>query len=246
LALYFLGGSLGYPVVLIQAIVRHTLLTTDRTLIDLRTLAWYIPLTVAGGWAFLDLIREDNALRARRLAKRVEEVAEEIREDVVRHWQRRLATAHKKSDRQSELMALRNIAVFLQDGDHYEEAMPYFEETLSLARALGNQPFYEESALYGLGLGAFKRGDPDMAEDLFRQCLAVAAMLGSDRRDAVADAYAHVGEFLCEYRGKREEGCQMLARAQALYHEVGQSRSGWLKDEQQMRDLRRKYGDESG
>ncbi len=54
------------------------------------------------------------------------------------------------------------------------------------------------------------------------------------------------GEFLCEYRGKREEGCQMLAQAQAIYHQISQSKSRWLDEEQHMRDLRRKYGDESG
>jgi hypothetical protein len=36
----------------------------------------------------------------------------------------------------------------------------------------------------------------------------------------------------------------MLAQAQALYHEVGLSRPSWLKDEQRMIDLQRKYGSE--
>ncbi len=251
-----------------------------RTLTDLRTLLWYVPLTGAGGWAFFDLLREQRALRARTTAER----AQEVRQHLVKHWRRRLATARKKGDRQTELRALRNIAVWLQHGDRYDEATsygahalyiarilgdqpfyevrnygiwlpddarydeatPYLEATLSLARALGNQPTYEQSALYGLGLGALKRGDPAAAEGLFRQCLAVATTLGTAQPAAVVEAYANVGEFLCEYRGKREEGCQLLAQAQAMYHEIGQTRPGWLDDEERMRDLRRKYGDEGG
>jgi hypothetical protein len=69
-------------------------------------------------------------------------------------------------------------------------------------------------------------------------------MLGPYHPDAVADAYANVGEFLCEYRGKGEEGCQLLEQAQARYREVGQTRPGWLEDKRHMIDLRRKYGDE--
>ncbi len=38
----------------------------------------------------------------------------------------------------------------------------------------------------------------------------------------------------------------MLAQAQAIYHQISQSKSRWLDEEQHMRDLRRKYGDESG
>src|SRR5260221_2522200 len=183
LVFYFLGGSLVYPVVLIQAIVQHTLLTTDRTLIDPRTLLWYIPLTVAGGWTFLDMLREDKVLRARRMA--------ELREPPEQYWQRGLVAARAKGDRQAELEALGAIGFWVNMRGHYDEDTPYLEEALSLARALGDQPFQEERALYGLGLGAFKRGDRDTAEDLFRECLAVAPTL--DRRDEIADTYAHVG-----------------------------------------------------
>ncbi|MGZ3582956.1 MAG: tetratricopeptide repeat protein [Ktedonobacterales bacterium] len=235
LVLVFLGGSPLYPVVLIQAIIRHTLLTTDRTLIDPRTLLWYIPLTLAGGWAFLDALREGKVLHARRMA--------ELREPPDRSWQRKLVAARAKGDRQAELKALGAIGFFLKMRGHYDEAKPYLEEALSLARAMGNQLFEEERALYGLGQAAFERRDRDTAEDLLRECLAVVTTL--DRRDEIAEKYAHVGEFLCEYRGKREEGCQMLAQAQAIYHEIGQSSPRWLDEEQHMRDLRRKYGDES-
>ena len=68
LVLCFLGGCPVYPVLLIYALVRHTLLTSDRTLIDPRTFLWYIPLTLAGGWAFLDALRESNVLHARQMA----------------------------------------------------------------------------------------------------------------------------------------------------------------------------------
>lgn len=237
LVFYFLGGSPLYPVLLIQALVRHTLLTTDRTLIDPGTLLWYIPLTLTGGWAFLDVLREGKALHSRRMA--------ELREPPDQYWQRKLITARAKGDRQSELQAVSNIGFWLHMRDHDDEAAPYLEEALSLARTLGNHPFEEERVLYDLGVGAFKRGDPDTAEDLFRQCLAVVTTLDRDRRYEIAEAYAHIGEFLCQYRGKREEGCQMLAQAQAIYHEIGQSQPRWLDDEQHMRDLRRTYGDES-
>ncbi|MGZ3680953.1 MAG: tetratricopeptide repeat protein, partial [Ktedonobacterales bacterium] len=169
LVVVFLGGSPVYPVVLIQAIIRHTLLTTDRTLIDPRTLLWYIPMTLAGGWAFLDVLREGKVLHARRMA--------ELREPPDQYWQRKLVAARAKGDQQAELDALGAIGFWLRMRGHYAEATPYLEEALSLARALGNQPFQEERALYGLGLGAFERGDRDTAEDLFRECLAVVTTL---------------------------------------------------------------------
>jgi tetratricopeptide (TPR) repeat protein len=237
LVLALFGGSF-YPVVLIQAIVRHTLLTTDRTLVDPRTLLWYIPLMVAGGWAFFDLAREGHVLRARRMA--------ELREPPAQPWQRRLAAARAKGNRQAELEALSGVGFWLEEEDHYEEARPYLQEALALARALGHQPFREERALYGLGLAAFERGDQDTAEDFFRQCVAIATTLDAKHRYETADVYAHVGEYLCAYRDKREEGCQLLAQAQAMYHEIGQTRPRWLDDEHHMRDLRRTYGDASG
>lgn len=230
---FFAGGSF-YPVVLIQAIARHTLLTTDRTLIDPRTLLWYIPLMAAGGWSLFDLWREGNVMRARWRAA--------LREPPEQSWQRELAAARAKNDRLAELKALSAVGFWFNMEQHYEEARPYLEAALSLARTLGRHPFQEERALYGLGVGAFHRGDMDVAEDYFRQCLVVARTL--DQRSERADASAHIGEFLCEYRGKREEGCQLLAQAQAIYHELGQSKPCWLEDEQHMRDLRRQYGDE--
>lgn len=237
LLLSFAGG-LFYPIALIQAIMRHTLQTTDRTLIDPVTLLWYIPLMGAGVWAVIDLWREGNVLRARRMA--------ELREPLDQYWQRQLVAARAKNDQHAELEALSNLGFWLTEDERYEEATPYLEATLALARALGNQPFREERALYGLGIAAFERGDPDMAEDLLRQALAVATTLDVKHRDELADTYAHVGEFLCAYRDKRAEGCQMLAQAQAMYHEIGQSSSRWLDDEQRMRELRRQYGDETG
>src|SRR5262245_16461020 len=68
LMFFFVVGAPLYLVLLIQAIARHTLLATDRTLIDPRTLLWYIPLMVAGGWALVDVWREDNVRHARRMA----------------------------------------------------------------------------------------------------------------------------------------------------------------------------------
>jgi len=235
---FFFAGGLFYPVALIQAVVQHTVLTTDRTLIDPRTLVWYLPLMVAGGWALLDMIREGTVLRARRMAER--------REPPEQHWQRQLAAARAKGDRRAELEALTTIGFWLEEEERFEEATPYLQEALSLARALGNQAFREERALSGLGVAAFKRGDPDTAENLFRECLAVATTLDVDRRDEIADGYARVGEFLCEYRDRHEEGCQMLALAQAIYYAIGQAKPRWLDDERHMRDLRRQYGDKSG
>lgn len=230
LILFFLfGGGLFYPVVLIQAIIRHTLLTTDRTLIDPRTLVWYVPLMAAGGWSLLDQLRESNAHSAQQLA--------ELRHPEL-YGQRMLIAARAKDDRQAELNALGSIGFWLEVAGHYEEAKPYLDEALALARTLGNHPVNEERALYGLGKVEFERGDFDRAEDLFRECLAVATTLGVNRRDEIADTYAHIGEFLCKYRGKYEEGCQMLAQAQAIYHEFDHP------DEQHMHDLRRQYGDE--
>lgn len=229
-----LGGPI-YLVALIQALVQHTLLTTDRTLIDPRTLLWYIPLMGAGGWALLDLVQEGKFLRARRRAA--------LREPFEQYWQRQLVAARAKGDQQAELGALSNVGFWLIEEERYEEARPYLEATLALARELGNRRFQEERALYGLGVAAFQRGDPDTAEDLLRQSLAVATTLDVKRLDERADIYAHVGEFLCAHRDKREEGCQMLAEAQAIYHALGQAKARWLEDEQHMRELRRQYGD---
>lgn len=233
--LFFLfAGGLFYPIVLIQAIVRHALLTTDRTLIDPHTLLWYVPMMMAGGWAFLDLWQEGNVMRARRRAA--------LREPPEQTWQRQLVAARANNDRQAELRALSNIGFWLGVNHHYEAARPYLEASLSLARALGHHPFEEERALSGLGQTAFQQGDLDTAEDFFRQGLAVALTL--DRRDELADVYAHLGDFLCEYRGKQQEGCQNLAQAQAIYHELGQSEPRWRDDERRMWDLRRQYCDE--
>ena len=157
-----------------------------------------------------------------------------------------LVVARAKGDRQAELEALFSIGFWRNMRGHYDEATPYLHEALALAHAVGDHTFQEERALYGLGQGAFERGDRDTAENLFRACLAVVATLDVDRRDEIAEKFANIGEFLCEYRSKREEGCQMLAQAQAIYHEIGQSAPRWLDDEQHMRDLRRLYGDESG
>lgn len=235
---FFLAGGLFYPVALIQAIVRHTVLTTDRTLIDPRTLVWYIPLMIAGGWSLVDMVREGRVLRARQLA--------ELREPPERRYGRQLAAARAKNDRQAELKALNTLGSWFEEEARYEEATPYLQEALALARDLGHHPFQEERALYKLGIAAFELGDLDTAEHLLRECLAVATTLDGNHRDELADVYAHVGEFLCAYRDKREEGCQMLARAQAIYHELGQSKPRWLDDAQHMRDLRRQYGDEGG
>jgi tetratricopeptide (TPR) repeat protein len=237
LFLSFAGGGF-YPIALIQAIMHHTLQTTDRTLIDPVTLLWYIPMMGAGGWAIVDLWREVTALHARQLA--------ELREPPDQYWQRQLVAARAKNDRHAELEALSNLGFWLTEDDRYEEATPYLEATLALARALGNQRFQEERAIYGLGLAAFERGDRDTAEDLLRQALAVATTLDVKHRYELADVYAHLGEYLCAYRDKREEGCQMLAQAQAMYHEIGQSSPWWLDYEQDMRELRRQYGDETG
>ncbi len=237
LILFFVfAGGLFYPVALIQAVVQHTLLTTDRTLIDPRTLLWYLPLMGAGGWALLDMMRERKVLRAQRRAA--------LHEPFEQYWQRQLVAVRAKGDRQAELEALSNIGFWLKADERYEEAKPYLEATLALARALGNQRFQEERALYGLGIAALNRGDLDTAEDLLRQALAVATSLDVKHRDELADVYAHVGEFLCAYRSKREEGGQMLAEAQVIYHELGQAKPRWLEDEQHMRELRRQYGDE--
>lgn len=233
---FFFAGGLFYPVALIQAVVQHTLLTTDRTLIDPRTLLWYLPLMGAGAWALLDMMREGKVLHARRQAA--------LREPIEQYWQRRLVAARAKGDRQAELEALSNMGFWLNEEEHYEEATPYLEATLALARALGSQRFQEERALYGLGVATFNRGDLDTAEDLLRQTLAVARTLDLKHRDEHADVSAHVGEFLCAYRDKREEGCQMLAEAQVIYHELGQTKARWREDEQHMRELRRQYGDE--
>jgi tetratricopeptide (TPR) repeat protein len=232
---FVLAGASFYPVVLIRAIVRHTLTSTDRTLIDPRTLAWFIPLMLAGGWSFVDLMREGKVLRARRMAA--------LREPPEQRWLRSLAAARAKGDQQAELVALSNVGFWLRAGDHYDAAMPYLEEALALARTLGDHPFEEERALYELGVGAFKRGDLDTAESLFRQCLVIVTTL--EQRDEIANQYSHIGEFLCEYRGNREEGRPMLARAEAIYRELGQSHPRWRKDEQHMRDLRRQYGDDT-
>lgn len=229
-----LGGGLFYPVALIQAVLRHTLLTIDRTLTDPRTLLWYLPLMVAGGWALLDMTREGNVLRARRM---VESRAPQL------GWQRELAAARFKGDRPAEFEALITLGFWLEEEQRYEEATPYLQQALSLARALGNQPLREGRALYGLGMAAFHQGDLDTAEDLFRQRLTIARTAGP--RDQLANVYRYLGEFLCAYRDKREEGCQMLAQAQAIYHVLGQAKPEWLDDEQYIRDLRRTYGDES-
>jgi tetratricopeptide (TPR) repeat protein len=234
LAFSFLGSPL-YPVLLNWALARHTLLTTDRSLLDPRNLLWYVPLTLAGGWAFFDGLREARVLRAR--------ARDESRKPIEQYWQRRLAAARAKGDRQAELEALSNVGFWPKADEHYAEAAPHLEETLSLGRTLGNHPFEEERALYGLGMAAFERGDQDAAEELFRQSQDVAKTL--DRRDELADVYAHVGELLWEYRGKREEGCQLLAQAQAIYHEIAQSKPPWRAQERHMRDLRRKYGNAS-
>lgn len=170
----------------------------------------------------------------------------ELRGPPAQYWQRQLVAARAKNDRLAELEALSALGFWLTAEEHYAEARPYLEEVLSLSRTLGNQPFREERALYGLGKGAFNRGDLDTAEKLFRQCLAVATALDVNRRDEIADVYAHVGEFLCEYRDKREEGCQLLAQAEAIYHEIGHAQPRWLDEAQHVHDLRRMYGDERG
>lgn len=166
-------------------------------------------------------------------------------------WTRALANAREHGDRAAELNALANMAFWLTHEGRYDEAKPYATEALTLARTLGNHTFEEERALYELGWIAFQQGELDKAEDLCHESVEVANTLPDDKRGELADRLWQVGEILCEYRGKREEGCQMLARAEAIYVEREQAANSkltraWAQERiQTVRDLRRKYGDES-
>ncbi len=99
-----------------------------------------------------------------------------------------------------------------------DEAVDYFGQSLLIRREVQDRQG-EGVDLYELALIAEAQDELDRAETLHRESLAIGVevLAGKD----IADSYLYLGEFLITKRGKRDEGCSMLAEAARLYDAMG-------------------------
>lgn len=134
--------------------------------------------------------------------------------------ERALKLARQVQSRINEGAALDGLGFIAQARGQLVQAEAYYTQSLAIRREVQDRQG-EGVDLYSLALIAEAHDDIDRAEALHRESLAI----GIEVQDwlGVADSYSTLGEFLITQRGKREEGCTMLAEAARLYDQMGVS-----------------------
>ncbi|MGH2485802.1 MAG: tetratricopeptide repeat protein, partial [Ktedonobacterales bacterium] len=131
-------------------------------------------------------------------------------------FQRNLRIRRSLEDRRGEGVDLSSLGQIALSRGRLDEADSFFQQSLVIDREVQDRRG-EGVDLYELALIAEAIGDLDQAETLHRQSLdiAIEVQAGQD----IADSYAYLGEFLIK-RGKRGDGCRMLADAARLYDQM--------------------------
>lgn len=195
-------------------------------------LAFFLLLLGGTLWATYDWIAEEKAeLSKPRVSFTVQ--AEQ-------RWRRDLEAARARGDWRAEYKALGNLGYWLSCQEKDTEALPYLEQSLALAREMGDRSvaFHD---LLELARIARRAGDLNRAEALFRESWALECEFEIGGPVQVAHMYAILGEFLGFERDKREEGRQLLDEAARRFQVIGDE-----EDEQRMRDLLRQLGNDQG
>lgn len=254
LLLLLFAGPL-YVGLFCQALIRHTLHTIDRGLLDPPGMALCAVATVGSIWALYDSVKEWRFQERQKRAKPRIPFAVETENA----WRQKLAEARASNDRGAEVKALSNVGFWLMRQDRHAEAEPVLRDALTLARQLNNR-YEEERVLTYLAHCARARGDLETAERLYRESLTISlALMPADMPytyhlgplEEAAESYEVLGRLLAEQPGRRVEGCQMLARAEARYRAMATReqkrflRRHDIAHADELRDLRRSLGDES-
>ena len=115
------------------------------------------------------------------------------------------------------ITALNGAGVLAECQGDYDRAAALHEESLALARALGDQPAIAWS-LNNLGVVALNRGDLERADTLLGENLAVAETTGDAA--AIARALTDVGQ-VAVHAGDAERAATLFARSLALFRGMG-------------------------
>jgi tetratricopeptide (TPR) repeat protein len=116
---------------------------------------------------------------------------------------------------------------FRESREYFGEAEEHFRESLKTFREVGDRQD-EGVVLFQLAMLAERKGNQWRAEILLRGSLAIANEMQDGQ--GIADTCAHLGEFLISRRGKREEGCEMLAEAVRWYDQMGTLRANETRE----------------
>jgi tetratricopeptide (TPR) repeat protein len=134
------------------------------------------------------------------------------------YFQQSLALRRVAQDRRGEGLVLSSLGQVALARGRLEEADAYFQQSLAIRREVQDRRG-EGADLFQVAIIAEAQGDLDHAETLHRESLAVGLEVQAGLE--VASSYAYLGEFLITKRGKRAEGCVMLAEAARLVDQMG-------------------------
>jgi LuxR family transcriptional regulator, maltose regulon positive regulatory protein len=142
------------------------------------------------------------------------------------------------ADAELEALALMNLGIVETWTRRFPEAQPHLEEALALGRRVG-RPYIEIGSLGALGVVPNVAGQPEAAEELLRQAIAVAQRVGWSTHPIVATAYVTLGAVLLG-RGRLADAEGWLERADPiLSHAPEPAASVGLRHAQGMLEMAR-------
>jgi len=107
------------------------------------------------------------------------------------YYRQSVSIARRMDDHTGLLLLYSSIGMIYLQQQRFDLARPYLERSVALAREAGNQREVAEN-LYWLGYAVANTGDPERAEQLFEESLAIFTQLGSPEAQKVRDALSRL------------------------------------------------------
>lgn len=136
--------------------------------------------------------------------------------------ERALDLLRSAGDRAGELLAGSILGVCLGLADQGDAAASAYESAIALAGETG-ETFRQSFCLMGLGEQALVRGEPERAQDLFREALRAKAALGD--RFGIAVALDSLGGAAVA-EGRAHRGAVLLGAAGSTWDAIGMQETG--------------------
>ena len=169
--------------------------------------------------------------------------------------------AFPQESRNGEVHSLGGVGIAYDSLGQYERAIDFYEQSLALAREIGN-PSGEANSLGNLGLAYYNLGQYERALDFYEQSLALAREIGNSNGEASSlNNLGNVYDSLGQYERALDFHQQSLALAREIddpsgeadslgnlgitYYNLGQYERA-LDFQQQSLAIKREIGDPSG
>jgi tetratricopeptide (TPR) repeat protein len=116
-------------------------------------------------------------------------------ETALEYYRQSESIARQMYDRTGLMLLYSSIGMVYLRQQRFDLALPYLEQSVRLARNSGDQGQVAEN-LYWLGHAAANTGDPERAEQLFEESLAIFTQLGSSEAQKVRDVLSQLRQVM--------------------------------------------------